>query len=128
MVHSQGGIAFSGIFFGLTISKELVLVDLCLIVKSITGRQFMHKQMPWATSLICNGHQALASHLKTCLFQCHFKLFLFSLQMEIMCSFSKMFNKLGIWVKWFSSYFSLFILGNYFSRLTLSHEKLIPCF
>ena len=46
MVHSQGGIAFSGIFFGLTISKELVLVDLCLIVKSITGRQFMHKQMP----------------------------------------------------------------------------------
>lgn len=46
MVHSQGGIAFSGVFFGLTISKELVLVDLCVIVKSITGRQFMYKQMP----------------------------------------------------------------------------------
>lgn len=34
MVHSQGGIAFSGVFFGLTISKELVFVDLCVIVKS----------------------------------------------------------------------------------------------
>lgn len=45
MVHSQGGIAFSGVF-GLTISKELALVDLCVIVKSITGRQFRYKQMP----------------------------------------------------------------------------------
>ena len=131
MVHSQGGIAFSGVFFGLTISKELVLVDLCLIVKSITGRQFMYKQMPWATSLICNGHQTLASYLKTCLFQCHFKLFLFSLLKWKSCVHSVrcLINcLLGIWVKWFSSYLSLFILGNYFSWLTLFHEKLKPCF
>lgn len=45
MVHWHGDISLSDVFFGLIISKELVLVDLCLIVKSITERQFMYKQM-----------------------------------------------------------------------------------
>ena len=46
MMHSHGDIALTGVFFGLIISKELVLVDLCLIVESITVRQFRYKQMP----------------------------------------------------------------------------------
>lgn len=46
MMPSHIDISLSGVFFGLIISKERVLVDLCLIVKSITVRQFMYKQMP----------------------------------------------------------------------------------
>lgn len=36
MMNSHGDIALIGVFFGLIISKELVLVNLCLIVESIT--------------------------------------------------------------------------------------------